>query len=782
MGEPNLNKKRLSNQGLLILHQNVNSIGNCVNEIEVFLRDNNCDIFCVSEHWQSADNLGLLNILNYKLISSFCRTSYGGTAIYCKNALNVQSFNAINQMSECYVFECAGVQVKTENKSVIIVICIYRNPSSCVQLFLLKLTVLLEFLIASGLDYVMAGDFNIDIRKEDRDSRDFTSLLESYGACTTISEYTRVTKTSKSCIDNIIVNNTLIYQSQVILSGLSDHRAQKIIIDIDIKVNNKGVKTIRKFLDVEFVHFRHNIAEENWLSIYNEPDVNEKFKLFLSIFSNHFNACFPITVCKINNTKKTNICNSPDIVACKNNILLFEILSTHFTDCKRQLSQYKCEYNKLLKENKQKYYNNKIMCSDNKSKTMWNIVQDVTGKNNITSFETTKPIEKANEFNFYFRNVAINLLTQNNLIHNSKDYKCNIVINNYSFFFRPVTSSDVINIVSKLKNKKSSGIDGIPSNIIKSCIDLVDEPLCNIINSSLENGIFPDRLKFGIIKPLFKSGDQNLLENYRPITLLTTFSKIIEMIVNEQIICFFNKHKLFNKNQHGFLSGKGVDTALYEFLTSVINTLEQGDYACGIFLDLSKAFDSIDHDILLVKLESYGIRGTPLKWFKSYLEKRKQFVKISCNGQDTISEALDVVMGVPQGSILGPLLFIIFVNDIFDLVQEPCHSIVNYADDTNILLTGKSLEDLVLHGSNTVSNIKSWFNDNKLLLNSEKTNCVYFKINEVRSTPVELTVDNIIYKCVDTAKFLGVHVDDKLRWVNHTNYVSKRLSSVCYMH
>ena len=217
----------------------------------------------------------------------------------------------------------------------------------------------------------------------------------------------------------------------------------------------------------------------------------------------------------------------------------------------------------------------------------------------------------------------------------------------------PVTRDEVISVINKFAPKKSAGHDLISTNLLKEISPLIAEPLSLIINQSLSTGIFPSKLKIAKVIPLHKKNEKDLLDNYRPISLLPSISKVFERIVYNQLYSYLTTNGILFKSQYGFKKSHSTETAAIELTDTLLQNLDNGEIPIAIFLDLSKAFDTLDHAILLKKLEHYGIQDTPLNWLISYLSNRLQFVQMG----DVLSDTLPISTGVPQGSILGPLLF-----------------------------------------------------------------------------------------------------------------------------
>ena len=340
-----------------------------------------------------------------------------------------------------------------------------------------------------------------------------------------------------------------------------------------------------------------------------------------------------------------------------------------------------------------------------------------------------------------------------------------------SMYLVTTNHEEVLSIISNLKNS-AAGPDEIPPKLVKAVAPLICDPLVHVFNLSLQQGIVPKALKTARVIPVYKNGNKNIVSNYRPISVLPCFSKILEKLMFDRLYRFLVKFDMLYDFQFGFLPGRSTAHALLHFTDMLTDAFEKKLFVSGTFLDLSKAFDCLDHEVLLSKLAYYGVRGILLDWFKSYLCNRNQFVVIS----NVFSNHLPVKCGVPQGSILGPLLFIIYINDLCK-ASDKLHFIL-YADDTNIFCSHEDPQTLMHIVSNELSKVRIWFCANKLLLNVNKTASILF------STPNRLPVPSIhsIHFCdtevplCKSVKFLGVLIDSHLTWIDHIQAISKSIS------
>ena len=337
-----------------------------------------------------------------------------------------------------------------------------------------------------------------------------------------------------------------------------------------------------------------------------------------------------------------------------------------------------------------------------------------------------------------------------------------------SFFTAPSVPFEISDIISALKSGKSLGPNSIPMKVLKCLSPLISSPLSQIINESFQSGIFPDKMKLAKVIPLFKKGCPLTASNYRSISLLSVFSKITEKVMYERLYKFLEKHEILYTLQFGFQASHSINHALVSLTEAIKNSLDNRKFGCEIFIDLQKAFDTMNHDILLMKLEHYGIRGAAQEWFKSYLSDRKQFVSM-------------VTCWVPQGSVLGLLLFLIYINDLPFASSKLAFYL--FADDTNIYYeAAESLAKLQSVVNKELKKVKMWLDVNKLSLNIDKTNFIIFKSPQHFSPETaSIKIGNLPVKQTCYVKFLGVLLDENLSWKYHLSELSKKLARTCGM-
>ena len=280
-----------------------------------------------------------------------------------------------------------------------------------------------------------------------------------------------------------------------------------------------------------------------------------------------------------------------------------------------------------------------------------------------------------------------------------------------------------------LNRNKAAGFDDLSSNIIIDAYDSLKNILFHFFKVSIQQGIFPDSLKIAKVTPIFKSGDKDNISNYRPISILPVFSRFLERIMHNRVCNHLESKGLLYEKQFGFQRYNSAEHAILQYTRDITDSFEKGEYTLGVFIDLSKAVDTVDHHILIKNFQCYETDGTALKWFKSYLSNRKQHI----SSQNVSENCLDITCGVPQGSILGPLLFLIYVNDLFKALNYLME--IMFADDTNIFFSHKNIDTLFGSMNKELENVSTWFKSNKLPLNVDKTLVVILSSLKKQSLP-----------------------------------------------
>lgn len=361
-------------------------------------------------------------------------------------------------------------------------------------------------------------------------------------------------------------------------------------------------------------------------------------------------------------------------------------------------------------------------------------------------------------------------------------------------FFFDFSAFEIHKLILSLKSSNSSSHDLISSHIIKNISLFIADVLCYIFNLSVRKGVFPDSLKTSVVIPLHKKGDTLDMNNYRPISLLSVFSKVFERGMKNRIMSFLTRTEFFSNLQFGFRSGKSTEDALLKFCSEIYKSINESNIPAALFIDITKAFDMVDHELLIAKLFKAGFRGFVFDWFRSYLTNRNQRTRIKNN----LSSISIVKMGIPQGSVLGPILFLIFVNSLF--FQPFKGKLTAFADDTSLSYSNKNYFETFANMNHDLEILRHWFRLHKLVISS-KTKFMFFNLQDIvpEGLPLiyhapccsrfqlfppmfrsDLCCSDGCFEieCVDHFKYLGITFDKKLSWIEHTSHLKLYLNKV----
>lgn len=703
-----------------------------------------------------------------------CRTNRrgGGVSIFVRNRYKVELIDKLCNN----IYEYCDIKIYVNNV-IINIMGVYRPPSDVnIQEFTGIMERKLSLIDSTELCFV-CGDLNIDLLNPNNTEQLFFDMLRSYLFTSLITQPTRIGSNSISLIDHIWSNSLSGFSSGVILNDISDHYMTFVYVPIP---TNEGDITFsfRDHSDVCVEKF--SIALTNYLnnrfSLYSDINFNDRFSIFCDDIYDLYNKYCPVRMKSISVKRIRRPWLGGDIIK---NVNRKHKLFKLYKEGSLSFNIYNSFKNKLsrsIKTAKRNYFRFKLENNRRDLKQSWKFINMLLGK----KIDKEKQIDiedngiitgdcyaVANIFNEYFANVghSLDLLIDNRNI-NPVSYMA--PSNPSSFYFCDTNTVEVSSVINSLPNK-GSPLNRIPTIIFKAVSSVISPVVSNLYNCSIREGIFPDYLKIGKLTPLFKKGLHTNKKNYRPITSLNILSKIFEKLTYSRCISFLNNFNILSNKQYGFRSEKSTADALLEYTDKAYKTLDAGDSFLTVFIDFSKAFDTVNHSILLKKLHHIGFRGNSYNWFQSYLSNRKQYVTI----HDSTSDYRDVTIGVPQGSTLGPLLFIIYINDLCNclLYLDALH----FADDTTLFIGGSNLRLIETMTNDDLTRLTDWLCVNRLSLNLDKTKYMLMTKRNDHSD-VNIYIDDTYIDRTDNHEFLGIVIDDKLKYDRQIDKIAKKLS------
>ena len=703
----------------------------------------------------------------------------GGVTILVSDVLKCNIIPALSCNNE--IVEMCSVDIRY-NCRTFIVVGIYRPPSCSVG----HLNDYLLDLFNRNATYfskscIIAGDMNVDLGCEELGvaDRDFIDLFHANNYLPAINIPTRVTSSSLTIIDHIWTN-ILYFRSGVITADITDHYPAFIVFPQQCNSSEIVNRYFRCHKPDNLEVLRCHVSDfANSFRTLDDLESEARTLMFCNRLYEIYDIACPIKLKKISLKRATKpwLDNSLLLSIDRKHQLYREICSGH-----GDIVYYKRYRNILtntLRDAKRKYFNDKFSSNYGDSKSTWRIVNHlVNSKSKQNSDIIVKdssgnligdPKIVAGEFNSYFSSVAAAL--DSNIPRNNVNPVSYLDRLQNSFVFFNTSDSEVCSIIKSFKGK-GSHLGAIPPFIYKHIADLISPIISNLINSSFTEGTFPNVLKLARVIPIYKSGPRDVMSNYRPISTLHFISKVFEKLVDKRLRSFFSKYGVLSENQYGFRRGMSTADALLRFTNDVYDTFNNNMYMIAVFIDLSKAFDTVRHDILIEKLEFAGVRGQPLNWFKSYLTDRQQYVDI--NGAVSGNNVIDT--GVPQGSTLGPLLFNLYINDMSKSTSNLQY--INFADDTTVYISGSNLDELSHILNSELSNLDQWLQSNRLSLNLDKTSYMIFSNkNKIITNPI--LIRNSLIEYVSDTKFLGIIVDDRLSFCKQINQTISKISKTC---
>ena len=763
-----------------ILHLNIRSINSNFDSFLAYFQaiKYKFPIIVLTETWLSSNNSDSYHIPGYSTYSQNSNGRSGGIRVFVHSGYSVQTLNIQHGDS----FQSLNLKITIPNFKCLTVCAIYKPPCTLKHVFNSELDEAYCNAFRPNENLIFIGDFNMNLFLSDElQISNFLNFMQSLGLIPLITLPTRNPPDSESCslIDHIWTNFPPPIKSFVFDTAITDHFPVAAIFqflvdaeNIEIRFRDFSVANVDKFLND-----REGLVEgfnQNSVDLNVQATHVELLQWLENILDNYF----PKRLKRIGRKRAASPWVTDAILNCINKKhRLFKLLKRGIID-RTYFNFYKNKLRYLISFAKRLYYNNCFMLARNNMKKTWAIINKCLNRSKHSKVDTlmandvllTAPLEICGHFDSVFVNIVNNLessLPSN--LDNSDSFLDLIPYNPDSAVFLHSDPSEIERGIKNLRNNKNLSM---PTKFLKLFSPILSPLLSRLFNSCIDNGDYPNILKTACVTPVFKVGDPKDPCNYRPISVLTDINKVYEELLLCRLNSFLDSKNILSTTQYGFRSNRSTQEACIDLLTVLLSAYNKKSFALCLFIDLKKAFDTINHSRLLKKMERYGIRGDILQLFQSYLTDRRQCVRMG----EVKSNLLPISTGVPQGSKLGPLLFNLYVNDM--ALLPSIYSTFQFADDTAFAAVNDDVFQLIQQFNANLNIFHTWCVANKLFLNLEKTKAMVLTPKRTDFEFPNIVINNTIVEYVQEYKYLGIIIDSKLSFAKHIKNLNGRLNRV----